>query len=88
MAAAVRLVRDPLIAIQDIHLPSACCTYPYSEAHQKDRCLVPPRVLHFLTQKIGRLPSLWMKDAELVWGPKGSWFAVLRGASRTHGGKD
>ncbi len=32
--------------------------------------------------------SLWMKDAELVWGPKGSWFAVLRGASRTHDGQD
>jgi hypothetical protein len=32
--------------------------------------------------------GLWMKDAELVWGPKGSWFAVLRGARRTHGGQD
>jgi hypothetical protein len=32
--------------------------------------------------------SLWMKDAELFWGPKGSWFAVLRGASKTHDGQD
>jgi hypothetical protein len=31
---------------------------------------------------------LWMKDAELVWGPKGSWFAVLRGESQSGNGKE
>jgi hypothetical protein len=35
-----------------------------------------------------RRTSLWMKDAELFWGPKASWFAVLRGASRTDDGQD
>ena len=30
-----------------------------------------------------RRTSLWMKDAEFFWGPKHSWFAVLRGHDRT-----
>lgn len=32
--------------------------------------------------------SLWMKDAELFWGPKGTWFAVLRGSSRMGNHRD
>jgi len=32
--------------------------------------------------------SLWMRDAQLFWGPKGSWFAVIRGGSRTGDHKD
>ncbi len=31
---------------------------------------------------------LWPKDAEMIWGPKGSWFAVIRGKSLTGDGMD
>jgi hypothetical protein len=35
-----------------------------------------------------RRTSLWPKDAEMIWGPKGSWFAIIRGKSRTGDGLD